>query len=361
MGNILIKLIVFLLVISLTYGINKQFQRVPDANDIYDNYFSQYHFTEEAKHELMAELKLIVNYLSYEKSKGNDYQKEISFLQDYTKQKISSDQFLDEVLSLKKSCSPSELTKVSRPNLSDTSSYCAGFSSFLATQREIIQLYRLPYTVDNSALQILDISASVSAKDTLYDTVLPDKSPGKTMLIKQQLNTLHSFNWQSADILLAHLTTASHDAAIQGYYNHSGIYSEACECIVDAAPPIGSINFQGGVRKSDWKYWEENYSDFVILRFPQLPASKKKQIEAYALSKLDAPYNLMTYKKSEESGWYCSKLIYMSYLNAGINLDNKNGVSIFPDDLAMGFSSGTFFCLDRSNRSIAKNVVIDTN
>ena len=157
------------------------------------------------------------------------------------------------------------------------------------------------------------------------------------------MKQLKRFPWHSADIIVGHRKNAKKTNAIQGFYNHMGIYNKQCKCIIDAVPP--SLHGKGGVRQSSWEYWADNFTQIAILRIKGLSLEQREKIATYAFEKLNEPYNISTYKKNEEGGWYCSKLIYASYRNAGIDLDRKHGVTLFPDDIAMHPGLKTLTCL----------------
>jgi uncharacterized protein YycO len=336
----------FLICSVLAIIISKIYHHLPDANDIYTAYFDAYQLPDKQKSEVMAELKMMVNYITYEKATGNDYLKEIRFLQNWAKQQMAGAMFQKEIIDFQQSCSDSNTRQEFLYNTVDKSHFCTDFSTFMAEQRAMVQTFHLPYLLENSVLQFIDIRQSSLAKESI-DIASHNTSSFKSGNEKGLYTKLRDFPWQTADVLLAHQSTGkSNRSSIQGYYNHAGIYSSKHGSILDAIPPSDSEHFAGGVRISNWNYWEKHYSDFVILRFKHLSEAKKKHIESYALSKLHEPYQLLTYKNSETSGWYCSKLIYMAYLSAGIDLDRKKAITIFPDDLALGFKSDAVFCLN---------------
>jgi uncharacterized protein YycO len=331
---------------ALAIIISKIYYHLPDANDIYTTYFNTYQLPDKQKSEVMAELKMMVNYITYEKATGKDYIKEIQFLQNWAKQQMAGTIFQKEISDFQQSSLDSNNLKEFPHKTIDESHFCTDFSSFLTEQREMVQTFHLPYLLENSVLQFIDIHQGTLAKESI-DITSHNTPSFKSDNEKGLYKKLRDFPWQTADVLLAHQSTGkSNSSSIQGYYNHAGIYSSKYGSILDAIPSSSSEHFAGGVRVSNWNYWEKHYSDFVILRFKHLSDAKKKQVESYALSKLHEPYKLLTYKKSETSGWYCSKLIYMAYLSAGIDLDRKKAITIFPDDLALGFQSDAVFCLN---------------
>jgi len=338
MKIIAFKIFIASFVLACVLGFTLLQTKVPDVEAIYAEYFEKYHLGESAKNELLTELKLLVNYIHYEKEHGHDYVNIMKTLDYYAKFKGQEPLFEAEILSIK-DLSHYEGQTTTFP--SQNSHMCTEFSNFVQNQKSLVAQYRLPYTVAQSSLQLIDMEEFLLIKERLHESKKIEYSLEQNNIISEKINQLKAFNWKSGSILLAHKKPA-HES-IQGYYNHIGIYSQKCKCIIDAIPPNG--HFSGGVRESDWSYWAENFSDFAILSLDKLSDLQAKRIESYVLAKLHEPYSVSTYKKNEKSGWYCSKLVYLAYLQAGIDLDTKKGVSILPDDIALGQNFDTSVCM----------------
>ncbi|MBW2184929.1 MAG: hypothetical protein JRG71_00580 [Deltaproteobacteria bacterium] len=305
-------------------------QSMLDADDMYSVYFSEYKLNEAAQGEVMTELKLLANYLRYQQLHGDNFPKLIATLQHFSEQQLADTTFRSEMASVKRLTKGRHTPFNGDSILLRKSGFSSGFTAFLEKQQQLVNEYHLPYFLPNSALQLVNLHGLQHTKERLNHTEIALSSPPKPHRA-QRMSQLKGADWHSGDILLAHNRTDTD--TLQGYYNHAGIYSEQYQCIIDAAPAMA--NFSGGVRKSDWSYWADNYTDFTILRFSTLPTNQQQCVEAYVLTKLDEPYNLCTYKKNATSGWYCSKLIYLAYLSVGIDLDIKRGITILPDELAL--------------------------
>ncbi len=67
------------------------------------------------------------------------------------------------------------------------------------------------------------------------------------------------------------------------------------------------------------------YEEFiVVLRFYNLEQEKIDSIVDYAMSQLGKPYNNDYIIKSKSDSFYCSQLIYKSYLSVGLDIDSNN-------------------------------------
>lgn len=312
-------------IIVIAWGTVVKYYPIPNAEEVYEEYFLEYGLNATAKEEVLTELKLMINYFSYEKALGNNAIDMILKAQEFAPEQISSC-FQKELSQFKSLTTSSDAVPVKV--IGQKGKLCKDFSEFLQYQQNLIEEYKLPYHVENSALQILNINEAFASKEEIALPVILDSS-----INKKNIAELKTFPWRSADIIVGHRKNGKKINAIQGFYNHIGIYNEKCKCIIEAVPP--SLHSKGGVRQSSWKYWTENFTQIAILRIKGLRVDQREKIASYALQRLGESYSLSTYKKNEEGGWYCSKLVYMSYLHAGINLDRKYGISLFPDDIVM--------------------------
>jgi uncharacterized protein YycO len=107
-----------------------------------------------------------------------------------------------------------------------------------------------------------------------------------------------------------------------GVFTHSGLYTGNNQ-VVDAGTGSGVY-----LAKAQDYY---NYDWAAILRVKASPEQKKAAVD-YALSQTGRPFFILAPRK-EDGLWYCSKLIWRSYLRQGINLDCTNGYWILPDSL----------------------------
>jgi len=308
---------------------------IPNVQTVYDRYFAKYGFPPHMKNEITRELKLVINFIHYCKnSEKKDYVSLMRFLKEY-----SSRPFLTSMLQSEAEHGGGSAARAGQNERSerDRREYCQGFTVFLDAQKKLADRYSLPYRVPGASLSYIDIAESIHAKD--FDT--PDSEHPKSALSASRASRLKSIGWKNGDLLLAHRAEPGKGSSLQGYYNHIGIYDAECDCIIDAMP--------GGVRRSSWEFWIENFSDMARLRFDNLNEEKIEKAVDYARKHIGEPYSLLTYKENEKSGWYCSKLVYKAYKQAGLVLDIKGGVSILPDDIIIGADKVNIRCINMSS------------
>lgn len=307
--------------------------RIPSVEQIYDEHFSRYPVSDTVKNELLTELKLILNFIHYKKEKKEDFLHLMLSLQKYAKQPNSGMTVEQEISYLDRCHFSHDTAPVSEAI--DLSSYCPSFQRFILRQKSLIRTYRLPYTIDNCSIAYINLYDAISAKDT---PPAGQRSIVDDTTVKNRVESLKHFAWENGDILLGHLDLNESGGSLQGFYNHAGIYSEKKKTVIDAR--------LAGVHESRWEFWAESYSDFAIVRLTGLKKTVREKVESYILQKIDEPFSLSTYKRNEYTGWYCSKLVYLSYLHAGIDLDAKKSVSVLPDDLILSSAPKTVFCLE---------------
>lgn len=308
-----------------------QYQKIPSAESVYDRYLSHFSESVAIKEEFITEIELIINHVHYKKAQGEDYLALLFFLQDYVTQSSSQTVLQQEIDFLQQYKGPET---IAARTVSETVQYCVSFQEYLQRQKQIIAENELPYNRSNSAMAFLDMQDG-SFEKAVLGGLSTSKHIDLPMTVRKR-NCLEQFEWHSIDILVGHNGSLQQLDAPQGYYSHIGIYSRKSGTIIEAV--------EEGVRQSTWQYWAENFSDFSILRFETLSDRQKQNVEEYVLSKIGEPYSLMTHKKNEEGGWYCSKFVYLALLSIGIDLDVKKGVTILPDDIVFGFHGGSIFC-----------------
>ncbi|HAG10517.1 MAG TPA: hypothetical protein DCK76_03835 [Desulfotomaculum sp.] len=107
-----------------------------------------------------------------------------------------------------------------------------------------------------------------------------------------------------------------------GVFTHAGLYT-GDNRVVDAGASSGVYLAEA-----------QDYHDYdwaAILRVKADPGQKKAAVD-YALSQTGRPFFILAPRK-EDGLWYCTKLIWYSYLHQGINLDCSKGYWILPDSL----------------------------
>ena len=327
-----------------------------DVDKVYQHYFADFNLSDLAEKEIKTELKMIVNAVVFKQSNDKNFATLLYVSEQIAEQKIALESIRYEIGHIDtyiRNYKEAETKKYfqntaisSDIDIQDSDTNCYEFVDYIRDQERIVERFHLPYHIDNSAIQVMDLRENRFLKfhpdkpEKMYDQTRNETS--KTAI---KSDHLESIRWQPADIVLGHTETRDARLSIQGYWNHVGIYNSQCHCIIDVWPG-DSPDFPGGVRKSSWKFWAGKFSEIAIVRLDEIPISTREQIEKHAAKRIGESYNLTTHKRNPEGGWYCSKLIYWIYLQEGIELDSSGGVAVFPDDLAMFDRLNRLTCLD---------------
>lgn len=323
-----------------------------DADRLYEHYFSGFNLGTVSREQIKTELKMVINAIALEKAQGGNMPDTLLVSDRIAVQKLSQADIRSEISHFDDFISPYEALDTgsqmssNRPADEMELGSCAPFTAYIRDQSSLVEKFGLPYRIANSALQVMDIRENRFLKvgtemhEKMYDLTRYGKD--ETAMRREQLE---NYKWQSADIVLGHTTTRDSQLSIQGYWNHAGIYSAGCDCIIDVWPADGN-GFKGGVRQSSRAFWARHFSDIAIIHLKGIPLQTRRKIEETVFEKLGAPYNLATHKMNPDGGWYCSKLVYWAYLQEGIDLDPSGGISVLPDDIAM-HDPGALSCLKR--------------
>lgn len=316
-----------------------------DVEKVYQHYFTDFNLTDLAEKQIKTELKMIANAVALERSNGGNFTPMLFISEQIAKRKIADESIRSEIRHVddyihpyKESENRKHLRVATSPSISSalqTGTNCHQFIAYMRDQEMLVEQFHLPYQINNSAIQVMDLrenrflKAHPDKPDKMYD---PNRISA-SQLAKRR-SQLETFAWQPADILLGHTQTEDAQLSIQGYWNHAGIYNSQCHCIIDAWPE-DLPGFAGGVRKSSWEFLSSYFSEIAIVRLNTVPLFVRELIEEHAAQRVGESYNLTTHKMNHEGGWYCSKLVYWAYLQESIDLDSRGGVSVLPDDIAM--------------------------
>ena len=107
-----------------------------------------------------------------------------------------------------------------------------------------------------------------------------------------------------------------------GVFTHAGLYA-GNNRVVDAGT-------SSGVYLAETLDYHD-YDWAAILRVKAGSGQKKAAVD-YALSQTGRPFFILAPRK-EDGLWYCTKIIWYSYLRQGINLDSTKGYWFLPDSL----------------------------
>ncbi|HAU30966.1 MAG: Uncharacterized protein XD78_0493 [Desulfotomaculum sp. 46_296] len=132
-----------------------------------------------------------------------------------------------------------------------------------------------------------------------------------------RLNKLDLSLLEPGDILLG----GNHGSSY-GIFTHAGLYAGDNQ-VVD-------MGASSGVYLTEAQDYY-NYDWAAILRVKAGSGQKKAAVD-YALSQTGKPFFILAPRK-EDGLWYCTKLIYHSYLRQGINLESAKEYWILPDSL----------------------------
>jgi uncharacterized protein YycO len=121
-----------------------------------------------------------------------------------------------------------------------------------------------------------------------------------------------------------------------GRYNHVAIVTDAAQGIlVEATAEVPSD--KPGVRSIDWKSFSSGYVHVGIVRVKGVQTNQMARVIRWVEERKGKPYRwpiIMGLDTSDESRFYCSQLAWLAYKKVlNIDLDNDQGVLIFPDDL----------------------------
>jgi len=115
-----------------------------------------------------------------------------------------------------------------------------------------------------------------------------------------------------------------------GYWNHAGIWDNG----VTYWKTIHARGYGWGVRRDAWNYFLRHYSTVAVMGV-WTSTTMRYYAVWYARAQLGEPYSIWT-SKTNQSKWYCSKLVWASYYwwsGRRINMDPNGGYWVTPNDL----------------------------
>jgi hypothetical protein len=137
-------------------------------------------------------------------------------------------------------------------------------------------------------------------------------------------NTLPFVGFEDGDLVIAMESLSVGHAGEWDARYYSNVKSQCVWSAVKSSP--GCV-----LREAPLKY--RTYDKAYGLWVPSLSASARAACRAYCAAQAGEPY-LITSSKSDQSKWYCSKLVWASYwYRAGKDLDANGGYWVTPVDL----------------------------
>jgi Spy/CpxP family protein refolding chaperone len=121
-----------------------------------------------------------------------------------------------------------------------------------------------------------------------------------------------------------------HKWAPWGYWSHAAMW----DAYGGSNKTLHARGYGWGVRHDDSNWFRTHYSRVAVLGV-HTSASTRTSAAGYARAQLGEPYTLTT-SKTNQSKWYCSKLVWASYYwrsGHSINLDPNGGFWVTPDNL----------------------------
>jgi uncharacterized protein YycO len=161
--------------------------------------------------------------------------------------------------------------------------------------------------------------------DSLSDEILAEYPAAEVFTLK---NSMDLTRVRKGDILLTRNRYHMSILLFSRYSTHHALMavrdptSDEDPCFISSYP----ANFGGGLRDvtllSNRDLQMEEF--IVVLRLSVEDGERIDTACAYALEQLGKPYNPDYVLKSKEDSFYCTQLVYRSYLEAGINLDSNH-------------------------------------
>lgn len=138
---------------------------------------------------------------------------------------------------------------------------------------------------------------------------------GYGLLVSDHNNQLPLEELEIGDIILGGWSNCAY-----GRFSHVGLYignNRVLESFIDHGNNIQSVGHF------------KNYTEAAIVRV-NTSEEVKRQVVEYAVAQNGGMFYPVAFKKGERY-WNCSKIIWMSYLKQGIDLDEINDLWIAPD------------------------------
>ncbi len=331
-----------------------EFYRDPQA--IYEYFFADYQLSPVFRKQLLTELGLIANAFILKEKNGEDVATEAVITGTIAKRRLHSQEIQREIAQVRESLdyyhrlmkgtSHASAANAQDFRMAPSRGECLQFSEYIKQQSRLVADHDLPHSITTRTTQVIDISGNYFLKET-PDIVMFGDSIAMASSERdwtQRLERLRGFQWVNGDIVFGHRDNSGGKCSIQGYWNHVGIYSASCDCLIDVWHDEGKSR-AGGIRQSDFEFWAKSFDDIAVLRLESMSEEQRNTVIQFAREHLGEHYNLATYKLNSSGGWYCSKLVYHAFLQVGIDLDSGGGAVIFPDDMAVSQGIDALRCL----------------
>ncbi len=184
-------------------------------------------------------------------------------------------------------------------------------------------------TVAQAAPKSVSPGGSVPSQWNLPKPVLPnhpDAAPSSAGGNGDGKNTLSFTNFDDGDMVIALGTLTGHAGEWdESEWNRTKRYDKPCIWSANTTPVNGVL------LEKPTKYREYDYAYGCWV--PSLSASKRLAARNYCRAQKGEPY-VITSSKSDQSRWYCSKLLWASYkYTSGVDIDGNTGLYVWPADI----------------------------
>jgi hypothetical protein len=202
-------------------------------------------------------------------------------------------------------------------------------------------------TITACALLLPSVAAAAPAKRTNKDgsvparwnlakptaTKHPDVAPPTAGGNGDGSNTLSFTLFEDGDMVVTGGTATGHAGEWDSRYYKGSLYDS---CIWSAnTTPVNGVQ-----REAPRKY--RAYDCAWALWVPSLTATKRAAAPTYSRAQSGEPYDIAS-SKTDQSRWYCSKLLWASYrYTAGLDLDGDGGYWVWPIDLVTAKQTSVF-------------------
>ncbi|UVT14648.1 MAG: hypothetical protein H8K04_12405 [Nitrospira sp.] len=156
-------------------------------------------------------------------------------------------------------------------------------------------------------------------------------SPMADKVLRQRLDTLRAMDFREFIATYA----GGQEAGVPGVYSGGGLYVGHVGIIeVDSknVPWVIEALLNQGVVRTRYSDWIKQRSDQVVWlgRIRQLSAEQRSKVAAEAKHYLGRPYDFWNFDLNDDSGFYCSKLAWLSiHRSLGFAIDGKNDPNRF--------------------------------
>lgn len=152
----------------------------------------------------------------------------------------------------------------------------------------------------------------------------PDTAPDPAGGTGDGTNNIAFGSFDDGDMIVVLGVAFGHAGEWDSAYWHGSVYDRSF--ISANMTPVNGVQREQPIK---YRQYDRAYGLWV----PAVPPSGRVRARDYARTQMGEPY-LITSSKSDQSRWYCSKLLWSSYrYTSGLDLDADGGYWVWPVDL----------------------------